>query len=107
MQADVAQVIKEAIDKVAGPVPYSLGLAGLLALALRFRRLATRPLVFGIACLAGTAFFVFAFPDPNFHKIVTKGDNVPIVFMLVSVIFFTWLALRRGVIHDEPVKRGQ
>jgi hypothetical protein len=98
---------KHVVNGIAAPIPYTLGAAGLLALALRFRKIATNPVVFGIASFLGVAFFVYAFPDPNFNKIVTKGDNVPIVGMLASVIFFTWLSLRRGVINDERRERGE
>jgi len=103
----MGDLIKDLVDKVSAPIPYTVGVAALLLVVLRFRRFATHPVVFGVAALLGTAFFVFAFPDKNFNKIVTKGDNIPIVGMLVGVIFFTWLALRRAVINDERRKRGE
>jgi hypothetical protein len=98
---------KHAVNLIAAPIPYTLGVATLLALTLRFRKVATSPVVFGIASLVGVGFFVYAFPDPNFNLIVTKGDNVPIVGMLGGVIFFTWLALRRAVINDERTRKGE
>jgi hypothetical protein len=103
----MGNLIKEFVDKIAAPIPYTLGCAALLFLVIRFRKIATHPLVFGIGCLLGAAFFVFAFPDQNFNKIVTKGDNIPIVGMLGGVIFFTWLGLRRAVINDERTKKGE
>ena len=45
--------------------------------------------------------------DPNFRKIVTKPDNVPIVGMLFLIPFFTWFALREGVRNDERKEKGQ
>ena len=39
--------------------------------------------------------------DPNFRKIVTKPDNVPIVGMLFLIPFFTWFALREAVRNDQ------
>jgi len=98
---------KHAVNAIAAPIPYTLGVAALLVATLKFRKVLTNPVVFGIACLVGVGFFVYAFPDPNFNQIVTKGDNIPIVGMLASVIFFTWLSLRRAVINDERTKKGE
>src|SRR5260221_12575108 len=98
---------KHVVKQIAAPIPYTLGVATLLALTLRFRKVATSPIVFGIASLIGLGLFVYAFPDPNFNQIVTKGDNVPIVGMLGGVIFFTWLSLRRAVINDDPPGKGE
>ncbi|MCB9915306.1 MAG: cytochrome C [Planctomycetes bacterium] len=49
---------------------------------------------------------MFAFGDPNFNRIVTKPDNIPIVILLATVVYFSWLALRRGYVNDERVKQG-
>jgi hypothetical protein len=54
-----------------------------------------------------TAFLVWAVRDYNFHKIITKGDNIPIVILLATVVFFSWLALRQAVTNDERRKRGE
>ena len=43
--------------------------------------------------------------DPNFRPIVTKPDNVPIVMLIFSVGFFTWLAFRKAVINDERLSQ--
>src|SRR5947209_10821224 len=45
--------------------------------------------------------------DNNFKDIITKPDNVPIVILIFSVGFTTWLALRRGVINDDRLARGE
>ncbi len=103
----MGDLIKEIVDRISAPIPYTIGCAAMLFIVLRFRKIATNPIVFGVASLVGTAFFLFAFPDKNFNKIVTKGDNIPIVGMLAGVIFFTWLSLRRAVINDERTKRGE
>jgi len=98
---------KHAVNLVSAPIPYTIGVAALLVVTLKFRKVMTNPIVFGIASLVGVGFFAYAFPDPNFNKIVTKGDNIPIVGMLGGVIFFTWLSLRRAVINDERTKKGE
>ncbi|MFN0008028.1 MAG: hypothetical protein ACKVXR_08990 [Planctomycetota bacterium] len=103
----MGQLIKDLIDAISAPIPYTIGCTVALFLVLKFRKLATNPIVFAVGSLIGTALFVFAFPDENFNKIVTKGDNIPIVGMLAGVIFFTWLALRRAVINDERSRKGE
>ena len=45
--------------------------------------------------------------DPNFRKIVTKPDNVPIVGMLFLIPFFTWFALREAVRNDQRTAEGK
>ena len=103
----MGEMIKDLANWFAEPTRYTLLTTGLLAAVLVFRKKLTHPMVF-IAGMAGlTAFFLFAWPDKNFNAIITKPDNVPIIILLVSVISFTWLALRRGVINDERTKRGE
>jgi hypothetical protein len=49
----------------------------------------------------------WAMTDTNFKNIITKPDNVPIVILIFSVGFTTWLALRMGVINDARMERGE
>src|SRR5206468_3556569 len=49
----------------------------------------------------------WAMTDPEFRKIITKEDNVPIVILVFSVGFFTWLAFRKAVINDGRIARGE
>ncbi len=46
----------------------------------------------------------------NLIKIITKPDNLPIVLMLVLTVFYTWLAMKKGVKNDRqdsPEEAGQ
>ncbi|MEO1086411.1 MAG: hypothetical protein AAFY88_19425, partial [Acidobacteriota bacterium] len=45
--------------------------------------------------------------DKDFYSIVAKEDNAPIPLLIFSVGFFTWLALRRAVINDDRMERGE
>src|SRR5262245_24457774 len=49
-------------------------------------------------------FFAVSFFDPNFQKIVTKPDNVPIVGMLFLVPFFTWFSMREAARNDQRIE---
>jgi hypothetical protein len=45
--------------------------------------------------------------NPDFRAIVAKEDNIPIVILLFTVGFFTWLALRRAVINDDLIAQNK
>jgi len=53
------------------------------------------------------AFFVFGLTDPNFKKIVTKPDNVPIVSLLFLVNFFLWFSMKQAYENDARVAVGR
>ena len=101
------ELLKDAIDWMFAPTRYFLGSVLMLAAVFYFRKVVSRPIVIAAVFALATAFMVWAVRDPNFHKIITKGDNIPIVILLASVVFFSWLALRQAVIHDERKKRGE
>ncbi len=58
-----------------------------------------------VVCL-GTLFAIIAGAalDHDFLLIVTKGDNIPIVGMLIIVIFFTWISMAQGLEHDRIIE---
>jgi hypothetical protein len=99
--------LQNSIDWVMGPTTYFLlAVVGFTAL-LYFRRVATEPVV-AWSILMGTLWFSgLAITNTNFKGIITKPDNVPIVMLIFSVGFCTWLALRKGVINDERIARGE
>ena len=43
----------------------------------------------------------------QFIEIVTKPDNIPIAGMLVLVLFFTWVALKQALRHDQLLAKGR
>jgi hypothetical protein len=103
----MGETLKHVIDWLFAPTRYFLGSVILLGSVLYFRRYSSRGLVILVFFALFAAFLAWAPGDPDFHKIITKGDNIPIVMLLASVIFFSWLALRQAVIHDERKKKGE
>ncbi len=101
------QLIKDLADWLVEPTRYSIINGALLAAVLIWRKKLTHPLVFTAAMAGLVGFFLFAWGDENFKKIVTKPDNVPILILLVTILYFTWLALRRAVLNDERIERGE
>jgi hypothetical protein len=43
----------------------------------------------------------------QFIDILTKPDNIPIVFMMVLVLFFTWLAFKQALRNDRLIEEGR
>ena len=43
----------------------------------------------------------------QFIEILVKPDNIPIVFMMVLVLFFTWLGFKQALRHDRLVEQGR
>jgi len=103
----MGQLIRDLADWLAEPTRYTILTTGLLAAILIWRKKLTHPFVFLASTVAGIGFFVFAWSDPNFNTIITKPDNVPIIILIGTVVFFTWLSLRRAVINDERTARGE
>jgi len=103
----VNELLKNAVDWMFEPTRYFLGFCALVAAVLYWRKLFSRTIFMWGFFVGGTAFLVWAVRDYDFHKIITKGDNIPIVILLASVVFFSWLALRQAVISDERRKKGE
>jgi hypothetical protein len=43
----------------------------------------------------------------NLGLILTKPDNVPILIMIVTFTFFTYMALRDAFKHDRLIRDGR
>jgi hypothetical protein len=78
-----------------------------LAVFLLGYRVFTRPAVAAVLGGGSVLFFLISCLDPNFQKIVTKPDNVPIVMMMFSVGFFLWLAFRQAAVNDQNMEEGK
>jgi hypothetical protein len=46
-------------------------------------------------------------PLQNFWAIVSVPDNIPIVFMLLLVAFFTWLSFYEAAKNDRLISEGR
>lgn len=99
--------IKNAVNAAMNPVSYFvLALLGLAAL-LYFRKWFTEPVVAWSVLQITLLFSGWAMTDKNFKDIITKPDNVPIVILIFSVGYTTWLGLRKGVINDDRMEKGE
>jgi hypothetical protein len=99
--------ITDFFNKYLNAVTYFVAaLAGLAAL-LYFRKTLTEPVVAWSILQATLLFSGWAMTIPSFKSIITKPDNVPIVILIFSVGFTTWLGLRKGVINDDRMAKGE
>lgn len=99
--------VKSFIDLLMNPVSYFVGSCVAFTLLLVFRKFFTEPSVAWGALNLSLLLFGWAMTDDNFRLIITKPDNVPITLLIYSVGYFTWLALRRAVINDELIAKGE
>ena len=100
--------LQHGVDYVMNPVSYFvLAAVGFSSCLLYFRRIATEPVVAWSILMFTLWFSGLAMTNNNFKDIITKPDNVPIVMLIFSVGFFTWLALRKAVINDDRIARGE
>ncbi|MFT7485296.1 MAG: hypothetical protein ACI9F9_001144 [Candidatus Paceibacteria bacterium] len=103
----MGQQIKDLVDWLTSPTLYFLEFTLAIFFVLKFRAFSTKKSTIAIFFAVATGFLVFAFKDPNFNRIITKPDNIPILILLGTVVFFSWLSLHRAYINDERVKRGE
>jgi len=100
-------LMRDFVDWLMGPVTYFVVSVVLFILFLSFRKFLVDPIVAWAFLNFGLFFSGWAVTDPNFRLIVTKEDNVPIVLLIFTVGFFTWLAFRKGVLNDLRLAKGE
>jgi cytochrome b/b6/petD-like protein len=99
--------IKGIFNAVADPrLFFVMAVLALVVLVWKRERIASNAVGYGLLGFL-TLFFVFGIFDANFRLIVTKPDNVPIVGLIFLLVFFTWYAMREGVLNDRRIAAGQ
>ena len=101
------QWLKDQVNSWLGPVSFTLGSFAVLTVLYLLRQFfvqtavawTTFNLSLGLLCLSLT--------DPNFARIVSKSDNVPIVALVFLLGYFTWLGAYRAVENDRRAARQQ
>src|SRR3989338_6888232 len=99
--------IKELINAVSSPVTIFTAATAFFALFIAFPRVITAPKVALPLAAAGTGFFLLGLTDKHFRTIVSTPDNVPIVGMIFIFAYFTWYAMRKAVVNDMRMERGE
>jgi hypothetical protein len=101
------QSILDFVDRVVGAESFFIVAVLAFAALLVFRRVLTDPQVawafLNVTLLAAG----WSMTNKDFREVVTKPDNVPITLLIYSVGFFTWLAIRRAVLNDDRIAKGE
>jgi hypothetical protein len=99
------QFIKNAIDFLSAPqYRVSWALVGLIV-AIHWAPMWTKKggiVLFGV--LAGG--IGLSYLDPNFNKVASMPDNVPIVGMIFLVGFFVWFSMSQAYENDRRIAKG-
>src|SRR5688572_28118819 len=66
----------------------------------------TRPRIAIPIFILFCVFYFGSLADPDYRSIIVKPDNVPITMMVISVMFFIWIAFRRAAINDTRIEQG-
>jgi hypothetical protein len=99
--------LRNVVDWFIGPVTYFGMSVVAFIIFIIFRRFLTEPVVAWTILSLGLLASGWAMTDKEFRAIITKEDNVPIVILIFSVGFFTWLGFRKAVINDDRMARGE
>ena len=79
-----------------------------LFLFCRYRKFCTQNKIMSAVILGfPIAFFAISALEENFWIQFKRPDNVPISAMLWLVVFFAWLAMKKGVENDDRMAEGR
>src|SRR5262249_18269913 len=98
----LVEFVKNAIDFLSAPQYLVSGALMGLILGIHWRPIWTK--LGGIALFAILAGGIgLSYLDPNFNKVATLPDNVPIVGMIFLVGFFFWFAMTQAYENDRRI----
>ena len=101
------EAFKQGINAFSSPVTIFTSAVVFFGLFVSFPRVFTAPKVAIPLALAGLAFFGVGLTDEHFRTIVSTPDNVPIVGMMFIFVYFTWFAMRKAVLNDMRLEKGE
>jgi len=99
------EFFKSIVNFITAPEFLITGSMVLFLVFLRSRKFFT-PVTGLILFPLGALFLLASTQDPNFRRIVTAPDNVPIVGMLFLVGFFVWFGLYKAKQNDDRLSQG-
>jgi hypothetical protein len=98
--------VRMLVNKLSGPVLYTLGTTALFTVLFVFRKFFVKPMVAWTILNVALVLMGLSMADENFASIVMKADNVPIVGLIFLLAFFTWVATSQAVVNDERIAQG-
>ena len=101
------QAFYDLVNALAAPAIFiSLASLGFVLLIWKMRFI-TRPAVMATIAALVAGFFVVGAQNHDFKLIITKGDNMPIVIMIFSIMGCLYLGLRQACVNDMRAERGE
>lgn len=101
------EAIKHFLNSVSSPVTIFTAATFVFVLFVTFPKQFTSPAVMIPLLVVAAAFVGIGLTDEHFRGIISTPDNVPIVGMLFVFGYFTWYAMRKAVINDELMEKGE
>jgi cytochrome b/b6/petD-like protein len=102
----LVNLVKNTIDFLSAP--QYLVTAALIGLVLLIHWAPIWSKKGGLVLLAIVAGGIgLSYLDPNFNKVATLPDNVPIVGMIFLVGFFFWFAMNQAYVNDGRIAEGR
>ena len=99
--------VRDGIDRLSGPITYSVGTSIVLIVVYFLRGFFVIPAVAWTIWNLMWLFLGLSMTDRDFFEIVAKPDNVPIVMLVFLLAFFTWLGTYQAVINDRRMANGE
>ncbi len=98
--------VRTLVNKLSGPMLYTVGTMALFTALFVFRKFFVQPMVAWSILNIAMVLMGLSMADENFAAIVMKPDNVPIVGLVFLLAFFTWVATKQAVVNDERIAQG-
>ncbi|MGB8854740.1 MAG: hypothetical protein WCC69_14390 [Pirellulales bacterium] len=98
--------VRTVVNKLSGPMLYTVGTMALFTALFVFRKFFVQPMVAWSILNIAMVLMGLSMADENFAAIVMKPDNVPIVGLVFLLAFFTWVATKQAVVNDERIAQG-
>jgi hypothetical protein len=102
----VIELVKSVVNFLSAPQYLVTAMLLLLLAAIHFRPLWTKRGGLALLALIGGAIGL-SYLDPNFNKVATLPDNVPIVGLIFLVGFFFWFAMSQAYENDRRIAEGR
>src|SRR4051794_20567283 len=95
------------VNSICRPAPFiSLAIIIFVLMLVLYKKW-TKPKIATILFLLFLLFYFGSLAEKNYKLIIIKPDNVPITIMVITVMFFIWVAFRRAAINDTRLARGE
>jgi hypothetical protein len=100
-------MLRELVNSISDPIfSFPLCTFGFYMMLKHYKIVGTKK--FALWSTAGMIPIIAWFlADTNFFSIIKTPDNIPIILLLISVVFFTWLSIHKAAINDTRIENGE